>query len=45
MTVLFDLPPVVENVRVPESLASRCQIIAGDMLRCIPADGDVYVLK
>jgi O-methyltransferase len=43
--VLFDLPQVVKSSLVPETLAERCQIVAGDMLQSVPAGGDAYVLK
>lgn len=43
--VLFDLPQVVTNALVPEMLAERCEIVAGDMLESVPVGGDAYVLK
>jgi hypothetical protein len=43
--VLFDLPQVITNALVPETLAQRCEIEAGDMLQSVPAGGDGYVLK
>jgi len=43
--VLFDLPEVVSKVRLPESIAQRSEIVAGDMLESMPEGGDVYILK
>jgi hypothetical protein len=43
--VLFDLPQVVSNALVPETLTERCEIVAGDMLQSVPAGADAYVLK
>lgn len=43
--ILFDLPQVVTNARVPETLGGRCEIVRGDMLQSVPAGGDAYVLK
>jgi hypothetical protein len=43
--VLFDLPQVVSNALVPETLTERCEIVAGDMLQSVPAGGNAYVLK
>jgi hypothetical protein len=43
--VLFDLPQVVSTVTLPETIAQRCEIVAGDMLKALPAGGDVYLLK
>jgi O-methyltransferase domain len=43
--VLFDLPRVVSKVTLPETIAQRCEIVAGDMLKSLPAGGDVYLLK
>ena len=43
--VLFDLPQVVSKVTLPESTASRIEIVAGNMLESLPAGGDVYILK
>jgi hypothetical protein len=44
--ILFDLPEVVATWR-PDApdLASRCEVIGGDMLRSVPAGGDVYMIK
>jgi hypothetical protein len=43
--VLFDLPQVVSKVTLPETITQRCEIVAGDMLKALPAGGDVYLLK
>jgi len=43
--LLFDLPQVVTNAVVPEAIAERCEIVAGDMLQSVPAGGDLYMLK
>jgi hypothetical protein len=43
--VLFDLPQVVANVKLPESVAQRSEVVGGDMLESLPAGGDVYILK
>jgi hypothetical protein len=43
--VLFDLPQVVSNVRLPATVAQRSEVIGGDMLESLPAGGDVYILK
>jgi hypothetical protein len=43
--VLFDLPQVVNKATLPSSIAQRGEIVAGDMLESLPADGDAYLLK
>jgi hypothetical protein len=43
--VLFDLPQVVNKATLPSSIAQRGEIVAGDMLESVPADGDAYLLK
>jgi hypothetical protein len=43
--VLFDLPQVVSKVTLPKTIAQRCEIVAGDMLKSLPDGGDVYLLK
>ncbi len=43
--VLFDLPQVVNTVTLPDNVASRSEIVAGDMLESLPPGGDVYILK
>jgi hypothetical protein len=43
--VLFDLPQVVNKATLPSSVAQRGEIVAGDMLESMPADGDAYLLK
>jgi hypothetical protein len=43
--VLFDLPQVVNNAALPETIAQRCEVVAGDMLQSVPAGGDAYLLK
>jgi ubiquinone/menaquinone biosynthesis C-methylase UbiE len=46
--VLFDLPPAVggaKAVLAAAALTDRCQIVAGDMFREIPAGGDLYLLQ
>jgi hypothetical protein len=45
MGVLFDLPQVVSQVTLPEAVAPRTEIVAGDMLQSVAEGGDVYVLK
>lgn len=45
--VLFDLPSVVataSELRTSE-VASRCEVVGGDMFRSVPAGGDAYILK
>jgi hypothetical protein len=44
---LFDLPRVVENalgLLVTEGVASRCEIVGGDMFTSVPPGGDLYLL-
>jgi SAM-dependent methyltransferase len=44
--VLFDLPAVVEGVRVADqAVADRLEIVAGDFFESVPAGADAYVLK
>lgn len=45
---LFDLPHVIEGARPKieaAGLASRCDTVAGDFFKSVPAGGDAYVLK
>jgi hypothetical protein len=45
--VLFDLPSVVATASElgASEVASRCEVIGGDMFRSVPAGGDAYILK
>jgi len=46
--VVFDLPVAKEDAErliEKESLASRCEFVAGDLFVEVPKGGDVYVLK
>jgi hypothetical protein len=44
--ILFDLPAVVATVPPETSIpGNRCEVVAGDMLRSVPAGGDVYMIK
>jgi hypothetical protein len=43
--VLFDLPQVVDKVTLPGTIAQRCKIVAGDMLKSVPVGADAYILK
>jgi hypothetical protein len=44
--VLFDLPEVVAGARLDDpDLSGRCEVVGGDMLRSVPAGGDVYIIK
>jgi len=41
--VLFDLPHVIEAAR--ESLPEHVEAVAGDFLRAVPPNGDLYLVK
>lgn len=46
--VLFDAPEVIEGARPKveaAGLADRCETIAGDFFREVPAGGDAYIMK
>jgi hypothetical protein len=46
--VLYDLPHVIERARVgiaAAGLADRCQLIAGDFFKSIPAGSDAYFFR
>jgi hypothetical protein len=46
--VLFDLPQMLENappVLAGAGVAERCEVVAGDFFREVPAGADVYILK
>ena len=46
--VLFDSPQVIEGAQTrleAAGLADRCEIIAGDFFKAVPAGGDGYILK
>lgn len=46
--VLFDAPQVIEGARPKietAGIADRCQTVAGDFFKAVPAGGDAYVLK
>jgi hypothetical protein len=46
--VLFDAPEVVEGARPKleaAGLAERCETVAGDFFKSVPAGGDAYVMK
>jgi tRNA A58 N-methylase Trm61 len=46
--MLFDQAPVVEGARdfiAQLGLETRCELIAGDFFRSVPAGGDLYIVK
>ena len=46
--VLFDAPQVIEGARPKleaAGLAERCETVAGDFFKSVPAGGDAYVMK
>lgn len=46
--VLFDAPQVIEGARPrlgANGVADRCETIAGDFFKAVPAGGDAYVMK
>jgi O-methyltransferase len=43
--ILFDLPEVIATARLETSLAGRCEVVGGDMLRAVPPGGDAYMIK
>lgn len=46
--VLFDAPTVIEGARSKieaAGLADRCETIAGDFFKSVPAGGDAYIMK
>ena len=45
--VLFDLPAVVAETGIlkADTMAGRCEVIAGDFFEEVPQAGDVYILK
>jgi hypothetical protein len=45
--VLFDLPEVVTPASKMETsrFAERCDVVAGDMFKSVPAGGDAYIIK
>jgi hypothetical protein len=46
--VLFDTPPVIEGATraiEEQSLAGRCELVAGDFFRSVPQGGDAYLMK
>lgn len=46
--VLFDAPQVIEGARPKleaAGLAQRCETVAGDFFKSVPAGGDAYVMK
>jgi hypothetical protein len=45
--ILVDLPHVVAGATAPEALGvkNRCEIVAGDFFKSVPAGGDAYIMK
>jgi hypothetical protein len=46
--ILFDMPHVVEGAKrhlAAEGVADRCEVVAGDFFRGVPAGADAYLLK
>ena len=46
--ILFDAPPVIEGARSKidaAGLADRCETVAGDFFKSVPAGGDAYFMK
>ena len=45
--VLFELAHVIDSARtkIDPNVASRCEFVAGDFFRAVPAGADTYVLK
>lgn len=46
--ILFDAPEVIEGARAKleaAGVAERCETVAGDFFKSVPAGGDAYVMK
>jgi hypothetical protein len=43
--VLFDLPEVVEKVKLNDQVASRCEVVGGSFFESVPESGDIYILQ
>jgi hypothetical protein len=46
--VLFDAPQVIDGARArieAAGLADRCETVAGDFFKAVPAGGDAYIMK
>jgi hypothetical protein len=46
--ILLDRPMIIRNARPcveDADLKNRCELVAGDFLRNVPAGGDLYILK
>lgn len=46
--ILFDAPQVIEGARPrleANGVAERCETVAGDFFKAVPAGGDAYVMK
>ena len=46
--ILLDAPPVIEGARPKleaAGLADRCETVAGDFFKSVPAGGDIYLMK
>src|SRR5215213_9811401 len=46
--ILFDAPPVIEGARPKidaAGFADRCETVAGDFFKSVPAGGDAYFMK
>ena len=45
--ILFDLQHVVSGATAPDALGvrDRCELVAGDVFKSVPAGGDAYIMK
>jgi hypothetical protein len=46
--ILLDMPHVIEatkRILEAEGLGARCQVVAGDIFKSVPAGGDLYLMK
>ena len=45
--ILFNLPSVIDSARMAlgTSVVDRMELVAGDVFRGVPPDGDIYILK
>ena len=45
--ILFDLEHVVAGAKAPDALGvrDRCELVAGDFFKSVPAGGDAYIMK
>ncbi|MCG8696829.1 MAG: acetylserotonin O-methyltransferase [Bacteroidales bacterium] len=42
---LFDTESLIKGIKLQNSFVDRCKLVSGDFFKCVPNNGDLYLLK